>query len=124
MNNRFLCKAKRTDNDEWIIGNIIDGCFDGLRKHKYGIAESNCYPFGVKEETICKCIYAAYDKNNNPIFEKDILLHKDIKLQLVWDFGQLCYYFVDIKGFYYSDKINCNDGIELHECKIIGNIFD
>lgn len=70
MENRFLCRGKRTDTGEWVIGNRIDSP-DG----HVAISETSgewklyeCIP-----STICRCT-GLKDKNSKLIWENDILM--------------------------------------------------
>lgn len=70
MEDRYLFKAKRVDNGEWIIGNRIDSP-DGRvaiseTSGEWGLCE--CIP-----STICRCT-GLKDKNGKLIWENDILM--------------------------------------------------
>ncbi len=56
MEDRYLFKAKRLDNGEWVVWNI----FSGL------------YGTDIDKSTICQCT-GLNDKNGNLIWEKDIV---------------------------------------------------
>lgn len=78
MEDRYLCKAKRTDNDEWVIGGLVRYGFTG--REKYYIVPSyasDLYALKIDPSTICWCT-AMPDKNNKLIFENDIAIkHND-----------------------------------------------
>ena len=83
MENRYLCRAKRTDNGEWIEGFYVKG-MDMYDKEVHLIFEpttifySNGETDGFVEvdpSTICRCT-GLKDKNGKMIWENDILLQK------------------------------------------------
>ena len=67
MNNRYLYRAKRTDNLEWVEGNIMtynDRCFivpkfgiSCIEEHKNLMGDNmiSLYAFEVDPSTICQC---------------------------------------------------------------------
>lgn len=79
MNNRYLYRAKRTDNGEWVEGYLLNIAkinafictgkikLDGTLK---GIVAPEMY--AVDPYTICQCT-GLEDKNGKPIWENDIL---------------------------------------------------
>jgi len=69
MNDRYLFKAKRTDNGEWIVGylyRLSENNPPFIMLRKYG--ES----YEVDEHTICQCT-GLKDKNGNLIWENDFV---------------------------------------------------
>ena len=79
MNNRYICKGKRIDNNKWVDGYYV--CLNGDRHFIYtGYAETDCgtyYPdcHEVIPETVCRCT-GLKDKNGKLMFEGDIVVSK------------------------------------------------
>ena len=72
MEDRYLSKAKRLDNGEWVVGYIVRYGHTG--KEKYYIIPSyasDLYSFLIDKNTICRCA-GSKDKNGNLIWENDI----------------------------------------------------
>ena len=68
MNDRYLYRAKRIDNGEWVEGllTIMWGQFHIINPDD----ENTAYP--IDESTICQCT-GLNDKNGNLIWENDIV---------------------------------------------------
>ena len=128
MNDRYLYRAKRTDNGEWVEGHLITDehdekkCFIGYvfgtnddgTPHDYDVVE-------VDQSTICQCI-GLKDKHGKLIFENDIVKHDfgeyqiGVQLAIVkYDSKYACYQIKPIFDWMYCDK---------SDCEVIGNIFD
>lgn len=77
MTKRYLYKAKRTDNSEWVIGSLIT-CEDGTYKIATSYLEGSkdeaifVCAYEVDESTICQCT-GLEDKNGKLIWENDVL---------------------------------------------------
>lgn len=151
MEDRYIYKAKRVDNGEWVIGNLITNVFFRLGQSIPYIlcpdkAEYYCFEdftegngiFEVQPDTIFQCT-GLKDRNGNLIWEGDIILfqrdnddcpftNKDTKKRL----GKVFY-----KGFRTTFAIgmgkngsgSINDDLWKYvqngnRVEVIGNIFD
>lgn len=85
MEDRYLYKAKRIDNGEWVVGSLITNVFFRLGQSISYIlcpdkAHYDCFEdfseengiFEVQPDTICRCT-GLRDKNGMLIWENDIL---------------------------------------------------
>lgn len=137
MKDRYLYKAKRADNGEWVIGNLITNVFFRLGQSIPYIlcpdkAEYDCFEdfteengiFEVRPDTICQC--TGRDKNGNLIWENDIV--KDEQGNLYKAFWQSNYYqfsWVCVKSeiFLIGAKWDLWR-FKSSEIEVVGNIFD
>jgi uncharacterized phage protein (TIGR01671 family) len=136
MQERYLFKAKRKDDGEWVIGNRIDDGVTGqVFIHAVGnsvnesdkVGEEGCLQFvafEVAPATICQCT-GLKDKNGNLIWENDIVMTvydgNEHIYQVVWDESELDFKATNGKENYESnfEYLPCCDEIE-----ILGNCFD
>ena len=121
MNDRYLYRAKRTDNGEFIEGllTIMWGQLHIINPDD----ENTAYP--IDESTICQCT-GLKDKHGKLIWEDDILVgylddmypENATYAQVIWDKN----------GFYtkekYSDDISLMDEFDEKYFEVCGNIFD
>ena len=134
MNNRYLCKAKRKDNNEWVTGYYV---FQRKRSGVFGqvISELDFDRHliidlrGNSHEVIPKTVsqYTGLeDKNGKWIFEGSVVKDKDSGL-----FGKVVFAtsadgFDGMAGFMVDDV---DDGLQnyngfWHLVEVIGNIHD
>lgn len=77
MNDRYLFKAKRIDNGEWVQGALLDGenhCLIGQEIRFSPYVDNECKIVGheVDRNTICACT-GLYDKEKRLIWENDLV---------------------------------------------------
>ena len=120
MEDRYLFKAKRIDNGEWVVG------YTG--KEKYYIIPSyasDLYAIEVDQSTICQCT-GLKDKNGKLIWENDIMVaHLDdaypedeTYIRILWYESGFC---SKEKG---SEDISPIDKFDQEHFEVCGNIFD
>ena len=96
MEDRYLFKAKRKDNGEWVQGVpfeiegktviLISDNENILRVHylEENMWEADIYAVEVDPTTICRCT-GSKDKNGNLIWENDIVKTKVGTAKVIWD---------------------------------------
>ena len=133
MEDRYLFKAKRLDNGEWVQGYLVYDNRDKL----YRIIMDIQYSTGtcittdnaprVDSSTICQCT-GLKDKNGKLIWENDIVAYWDTYStesgyaesncigKVVWDDETI--------SFQVTNRLSAESYEVLDECSVIGNIFD
>lgn len=134
MNNRYLYRAKRIDNGEWVEGYLIadeqneEKCFIG---YVFGTNDDGTpHDFdvvAVDPSTICQCA-GLRDKNGKLIWENDIVSFLDMYStengwsesgcvgKVAWDDETI--------SFQVTNRLSAESYEVLDECLVIGNIFD
>lgn len=135
MEDRYLCKAKRTDNGEWVIGYVVK--YGYTRKEKYYIVPdyaSDLYAIEVDPSTICWCT-GLRDRYGNLIWENDYLKSFDgdgddweiSKVVFGEDSLGVGWHEIGVKSL---SEYNCklfDVGLSRYDAskrEVIGNIFD
>lgn len=121
MNNRYLYRAKRTDNGEWVEGllTIMWGQLHIIIPED----ENTVYP--IDESSICQCT-GLRDKNGKLIWENDIMVgHLDDKhpenatyVRVMWRNNGFCTH------QRYFDDFELLDEFDQNNFEVCGNIFD
>ena len=126
MNDRYLYRAKRTDNGEWISGYLY-----GIWEKKYilwGMTNNVPNMTEVDKSTICQCSGKHDIPENKMIYEHDFVSFLDTYStdngyaeqycigEVLWDDEELC--------FYVTNRLSAESYEVLDDCKVIGNRFD
>lgn len=127
MEDRYLFKAKRIDNGEWVIGYygvigkrnvIIEKCVENYycpdtceSRHGNQIHE-------VNSKTICQCT-GLKDKNDKLIWENDIVKINNSKANVLITFGEFEIICTIPNEKYYKHRLEHDT-----EYEVVGNIFD
>ena len=138
MENRYLYRAKRTDNGEWIAGSLIQAPYlgsirswisseqeDKARLREISSNQAVWRAFEVRTDTICQCT-GLKDKNGNLIWENDIMVaHLDDSFpedttyaRVVWNNNGFC------TKEQRSEDILPLDKFDQEYFEVCGNLFD
>ena len=124
MEDRFLFRAKRKDNGEWIFGNLIQ-TDDGVYIIQNYVPQHLIKNYEVDQSTVCQCT-GLKDKNGKLIWENDILSghiddefpEDETRKRVVWHENGWC-----------TNEPGCDDYEELDDFdsenfEVIGNMID
>ena len=134
MENRYLFRGKRTDNNEWVYG--LPSCDeDGEIEEIEVWSEDDINFYSVDPSTVCQCT-GLMDKSGRLIFENDIVkdLFSDIAAPIRYGSYQSCFDSTKTEhvGFYvcWSDKYtkryrkDLGYWINMVDAEVVGNKFD
>ena len=137
MNDRYLYRAKRCDNGEWVQGYLFDDGFENGRMFVGGLVIEEYHGTAcddwsitginfceVDPSTICQCT-GLKDKNGNLIWENDIVGYYN-KYGKKWCYGLVgygefnCSCCSGVYGWHFGDE-----DIREYQCyEVKGNKFD
>lgn len=123
MSDRYLCKAKRTDNGEWIMGYIVTSY--SLTYIILPLSDGNFKWYNVDPSTCCQCT-GLTDKKGNKIWEGDIL---SLSARLDDSYlDDVTYVEIKWNGFSWCTRESTEDDVMTeYDCntfEVCGNIFD
>ena len=140
MQDRYLYRAKRTDNGELVEGSLITGVFFRLGHDIPYIlcpdkADYDCFEdfteengiFEVYPYTICQCT-GKTDIENNLIFEHDVVSFLDATstengYSESWQVGEVLWDDETV-SFQVTERLSAESYEVLEDCKVLGNTID
>lgn len=130
MEDRYLFKAKRIDNGEWVQGALLDReshCLIGQEIKFSPYIEHECKIVGyeVDRNTICQCT-GLKEKNGNLIWENDIVKDKHSNFyKAFWRNNYYQFSWICVKSDVFSIGAKRDLwSFKSFEIEVIGNIFD
>lgn len=128
MNDRYLYKAKRIDNGEWVVGYYVKGlgAFTNCEEVHiifepntmfYSSGETDGW-YKVDPTTICRCS-GREDKNGKLIWENDIVKINNSKGNVLITFRDFEIICTIPSEKYYKHRLEYDT-----EYEVVGNIFD
>lgn len=83
MNDRYLYRAKRTDNGEWVEGFLMDDNYINTPFNDNDVGGRFDDPVEIDPSTICQCT-AMPDKNRKIAYEHDIIKTPVGNAKIAW----------------------------------------
>ena len=121
MNDRYLYRAKRTDNGEWVQGYYANCLFPSsdVRTGHFIIEYPGEY-HEIFTSTICQCT-GLKDKNGKLIYENDIVWDSEERkfYKIIFCQEDMCYYAQDADGYKHTFESCYGSSIDVES-----NIFD
>ena len=120
MENRYLFRGKRIDNNEWEYG-LPSYDEDGEIEEIEVWSEDDINFYSVDPSTGCQCT-GIKDKNGNLIWENDIVSYCDCTKEdyvISWEQNKACFEYQQ-----YSCSMMNFDELSSCEVEVIGNVFD
>ena len=122
---RYLYRAKRTDNGEWISGYLY-----GIWEKKYilwGMTNNVPNMTEVDKSTICQCT-GKTDIEKNLIFEHDVVSFLDATSTECgysehWQAGEVLWD-DETASFQVTERLSAESYEVLEDCKVLGNTID
>ena len=133
MNDRYLYRAKRTDNGEWVEGCLIKDEQDDVFFIGYTLGIDICNDAHdidiclVHQETICQCT-GKTDIEKNLIFEHDAVSFLDATSTEYgyaehWQVGEVLWD-DETASFQVTERLSAESYEVLEDCKVLGNTID
>lgn len=130
MNDRYLFKAKRIDNGEWVQGSLFERNLSTYIALSVLInpiisSETNTIVVEVNKNTICQCT-GLNDKNGKLIWENDIVRDEHGNFyKAIWQSNYYQFSWVCVKSeiFQIGTKWDLWR-FKSSEIEVVGNIFD
>ena len=134
MNDRYLYRAKRIDNGEWVEGHYITNEKDPNHAYigyLFGVVDGMVHDTDIVEvipSTICQCTGKHDIPEKKMIYEHDFVSFLDAYStengyaeqycigEVLWDDEELC--------FYVTNRLSAESYEVLDDCKVIWNRFD
>ena len=127
MQERYLCRAKRIDNEEWVYGLPSYGQGGKIGEIEVWDGADTTF-YAVDSSTICRCTGRA-ERDKKLIYEHDVVAYLDTYSteggyaeadcvgEVVWDEETL--------SFQVTNRLSAESWEVLdEECKVLGNTFD
>jgi len=119
MKREIKFRGKRVDNNEWVIGNLLD---NGITK--FFILSENAYNFDEYETVISQSIgqFTGFkDKNGVNIYEGDIIEKHFTKFEIIWNEG--AWQLTQINDWY-KQQFYIAHLFDYEKALVVGNIYE